>query len=167
MVRQAPGGNSSICLGMDNSPQKKRGVSANVFASGDNQNAGNFLTDRPTTRVVSAPGGASSCPFATDPDVNLGVARRPPVGGKVSVKLGDDCTHMEERKQAAAMARRHEEQQAKAQMERTAGVPARFDGDDKAKAQPAGMYGDSTSGSGEPAQKRRAPPGGYSSISLG
>lgn len=26
-------------------------VSSNVFANGDNQNAGNFLTDRPTTRV--------------------------------------------------------------------------------------------------------------------
>jgi protein SPIRAL1 and related proteins len=35
-------------------------VSANVFASGANQNCGNFITDRPTSRVLSAPGGRSS-----------------------------------------------------------------------------------------------------------
>lgn len=166
MVRQAPGGNSSICLGDDRSPQKR--VSANVFANGGNQNSGNFLTDRPTTRVVAAPGGSSTCPFARDENTNLGVTKRPPVGGRVSVKLGDDSSHMEERNKAAAIAKRQEEQEAKAQMERTAGVPAPFDGDDKCKAQPAGMYDrQRDSGAGEPAVKRRAPPGGYSSISLG
>ena len=35
-------------------------VSANVFATGANQNCGNFLTERPTSRVLSAPGGRSS-----------------------------------------------------------------------------------------------------------
>mmetsp|Transcript_27900 Transcript_27900/g.64833 ORF Transcript_27900/g.64833 Transcript_27900/m.64833 type:complete len:126 (+) Transcript_27900:79-456(+) len=35
-------------------------VSANQFANGSNQNCGNVLTDRPTTRIRQAPGGNSS-----------------------------------------------------------------------------------------------------------
>lgn len=35
-------------------------TSSNAFASGANQNSGNFITDRPTTRVHAAPGGKSS-----------------------------------------------------------------------------------------------------------
>ncbi|KAA0146675.1 hypothetical protein FNF27_01489 [Cafeteria roenbergensis] len=41
-------------------PLRGSGTSANVFASGANQNCGNFITDRPTSRVLSAPGGRSS-----------------------------------------------------------------------------------------------------------
>lgn len=39
------------------------GVSANAYASGSNQNSGNFMTGRPTTRVRAPPGGASSITF--------------------------------------------------------------------------------------------------------
>lgn len=39
------------------------GVSSNVFATGSSQNCGNFITDRPTTRVVAPPGGRSSGPL--------------------------------------------------------------------------------------------------------
>mmetsp|Transcript_77493 Transcript_77493/g.250742 ORF Transcript_77493/g.250742 Transcript_77493/m.250742 type:complete len:310 (+) Transcript_77493:35-964(+) len=35
-------------------------VSSNVWASGANQNCGNFISDRPTSRVVQPPGGGSS-----------------------------------------------------------------------------------------------------------
>ena len=35
-------------------------TSSNRFADGANQNCGNFITDRPTTRVHAAPGGQSS-----------------------------------------------------------------------------------------------------------
>ena len=35
-------------------------TSSNSFASGSNQNCGNCITDRPTTRVHAAPGGKSS-----------------------------------------------------------------------------------------------------------
>lgn len=38
-------------------------VSANAFASGTNQNCGNFMTDRPTSRVLAPPGGRSSGPL--------------------------------------------------------------------------------------------------------
>lgn len=41
-------------------------VSSNKFASGSNQNAGNFITNRPSTRVHAAPGGASSIVFGGD-----------------------------------------------------------------------------------------------------
>ena len=39
------------------------GVSSNKFATGSNQNCGNFITDRPTTRVHAPPGGKSSGPL--------------------------------------------------------------------------------------------------------
>ena len=39
-------------------------TSANVFANGNNQNCGNFITDRSTTRVRAPPGGHSSITFA-------------------------------------------------------------------------------------------------------
>ena len=45
-------------------PAKKSGaISANAFASGTNQNCGNFITDRPTSRVLAPPGGRSSGPL--------------------------------------------------------------------------------------------------------
>lgn len=40
--------------------QQSRGVSSNAYASGSNQNCGNVLTDRPTTRVHAPPGGTDS-----------------------------------------------------------------------------------------------------------
>jgi SPIRAL1-like protein len=39
------------------------GVSSNAYASGANQNCGNVLTDRRTTRVSAPPGGHSSIVF--------------------------------------------------------------------------------------------------------
>jgi SPIRAL1-like protein len=33
---------------------------SNAYATGANQNCGNCITDRPTTRVHAAPGGKSS-----------------------------------------------------------------------------------------------------------
>lgn len=38
-------------------------ISSNAYASGSNQNSGNFMTGRPTTRVRAPPGGASSITF--------------------------------------------------------------------------------------------------------
>lgn len=38
----------------------KSAVSSNAFASGSAQNVGNFLTDRPTSKVTQPPGGKSS-----------------------------------------------------------------------------------------------------------
>eukprot|EP00899_Mesostigma_viride_P005950 jgi/Mesvir1/15356/Mv06559-RA.1 len=40
-----------------------RGDSSNAYASGSDQNCGNVLTDRRTTRVLQAPGGASQIVF--------------------------------------------------------------------------------------------------------
>eukprot|EP00939_MAST-03C_sp_MAST-3C-sp1_P002399 g2399.t1 len=42
---------------------KGRGTSSNAFACGSNQNAGNFITDRPSTRVHAPPGGRSQITF--------------------------------------------------------------------------------------------------------
>ncbi|CAM9594476.1 unnamed protein product, partial [Chrysoparadoxa australica] len=41
-------------------PAEGRSVSSNAYASGSNQNAGNFITDRPTTRTSCPPGGRTS-----------------------------------------------------------------------------------------------------------
>jgi SPIRAL1-like protein len=37
-----------------------RAKGSNAHANGANQNCGNFITDRPTSKVISAPGGSSS-----------------------------------------------------------------------------------------------------------
>mmetsp|Transcript_9118 Transcript_9118/g.15117 ORF Transcript_9118/g.15117 Transcript_9118/m.15117 type:complete len:180 (+) Transcript_9118:85-624(+) len=47
----------------DAAPGVNKGVSSNAFASGSNMNAGNFITDRPTTRVHAPPGGRSQITF--------------------------------------------------------------------------------------------------------
>jgi len=58
--RQAPGGDSSLCLGNDGSHNASGNTSSNKFANGANQNAGNSITDRPTTKLHFAPGGKAS-----------------------------------------------------------------------------------------------------------
>ena len=85
-----PGGSSSICLSDGSSeivaPRAATGRTpladaappaataepvfganakkgSNAYASGANQNCGNVLTDRPTTRLHAPPGGASSVTF--------------------------------------------------------------------------------------------------------
>mmetsp|Transcript_68838 Transcript_68838/g.128475 ORF Transcript_68838/g.128475 Transcript_68838/m.128475 type:complete len:136 (+) Transcript_68838:75-482(+) len=58
-------GTSSLCIGevpLSSAAQPKT-VSANVFADGANQNAGNAMTGRSTTRVSNPPGGTSSIFF--------------------------------------------------------------------------------------------------------
>lgn len=44
-------------------PAAEAVVSSNAYATGSNQNSGNFMTGRPTTRVRAPPGGASSITF--------------------------------------------------------------------------------------------------------
>jgi len=58
--RQAPGGDSSLCLGNERSHHVSGNTSSNKFANGSNQNAGNSITDRPTTKLHFAPGGKTS-----------------------------------------------------------------------------------------------------------
>ena len=41
-------------------PGAKPRVSSNAYATGSNQNCGNVITDRPTTRLHAPPGGKSS-----------------------------------------------------------------------------------------------------------
>merc|ERR1719401_3324226 len=53
-------GVTSLVLGAGSSSAAAQSVSSNCFASGANQNAGNVITDRSTTRIHHAPGGASS-----------------------------------------------------------------------------------------------------------
>jgi hypothetical protein len=63
-IKQAPGGTSTLILGSEATPARNETssaeVSANKFATGSNQNCGNTITERPTTRLHHAPGGASS-----------------------------------------------------------------------------------------------------------
>ena len=90
-VLEEPGGKSSVHLGWD-SPKRKvqktgekkefmsessnvyakeekevscnpMAVSSNLYANGNSQNTGNFLTDRPTSKVSQPPGGKSSIQF--------------------------------------------------------------------------------------------------------
>jgi len=45
---------------LDMGGQNKMGRSSNNYHRADGQNTGNFITDRPTTKVHAAPGGGSS-----------------------------------------------------------------------------------------------------------
>jgi SPIRAL1-like protein len=45
---------------LDMGGQKKMGRNSNNYHRADGQNTGNFITDRPTTKVHAAPGGGSS-----------------------------------------------------------------------------------------------------------
>jgi len=58
-LQQSPGGNSTLSLG-DGSEAAPAQVSSSKFACGSNQNAGNVITGRSSTRVQQAPGGAST-----------------------------------------------------------------------------------------------------------
>ena len=62
-VRQAAGQSGSLSLGFDPS-EKPAAVSSNCFASGSNQNAGNCITGRSSTRLHHAPGGYSTLSLA-------------------------------------------------------------------------------------------------------
>lgn len=65
-----PGGQSSLSLAWEapkaapvepaKAPPRAGGVSSNAFANGANQNCGNVITDRSTTRLHAPPGGKSS-----------------------------------------------------------------------------------------------------------
>jgi len=88
-LHQAPGGASTLSLGNDDvessaaktkaecaagthnnvvagRPPAVETTSSNKFANGANQNCGNSITDRPTTRVHQAPGGASTVRLGCD-----------------------------------------------------------------------------------------------------
>jgi hypothetical protein len=62
-VRQAPGGTSSFSLTHDEGAAQEN-VSSSRFANGSNQNAGNCITGRSSTRLHHAPGGYSSLSLA-------------------------------------------------------------------------------------------------------
>lgn len=66
LVRQAPGGRSTICLGTEEPTTSKAQVSSNSFARGSDQNSGNFITDRPSTGLHAPPGGRSTICLGTD-----------------------------------------------------------------------------------------------------
>mmetsp|Transcript_114546 Transcript_114546/g.160861 ORF Transcript_114546/g.160861 Transcript_114546/m.160861 type:complete len:334 (+) Transcript_114546:49-1050(+) len=75
-VRQAPGGASSICLGLDDSEKAK--ISSNAFASNACQNSGNVLTERPTTLLLAPPGGRSTICLGESPKaVKLAAGEKP------------------------------------------------------------------------------------------
>jgi len=68
-LHQAPGGNSTLLLGVceDSSSQHAAAtVSSNKFANGANQNSGNVISDRPSTRVRQAPGGHTTLCLSYD-----------------------------------------------------------------------------------------------------
>lgn len=50
----------------ENQLVQPRELSSNAFANGANQNVGNFITDRSTTRLHAPPGGQSSISLSWD-----------------------------------------------------------------------------------------------------
>jgi len=96
-MRVAPGGVSTICLGVleDDGPSLNE-ESSNKFASGSNQNAGNCITNRPSTRLHQAPGGNSTICLGDDSvDSNTSDRSsrpRPSPGGPTTISLTYDET---------------------------------------------------------------------------
>jgi len=88
MARQAPGGASSICLGLAESELKA--VSSNAFASNASQNSGNVLTDRPSTMLHAPPGGYSTICLGGDEAPVIRQSNWTPPGGKSAICLGTD-----------------------------------------------------------------------------
>eukprot|EP00924_Labyrinthula_sp_SR-Ha-C_P009425 snap_masked-scaffold_2-processed-gene-23.40-mRNA-1 protein AED:0.11 eAED:0.26 QI:0/0/0/0.66/1/1/3/0/87 len=43
--------------------EEEKVISSNMYANGSNQNAGNFLTEKPTTKIHAPPGGSSQIIF--------------------------------------------------------------------------------------------------------
>lgn len=76
-------GRSSICFGDAPLPTAvpQQTVSANLYADNQNQNSGNMLTGRSTTRVMQPPGGASSICLGIDLPSAPGGQTRPTTGG--------------------------------------------------------------------------------------
>jgi len=77
------------------------GVSANRFACGANQNCGNTITDRPTTRLHQAPGGTSTISlgshdatvsFSERTDLRLADHARRPIGGQATISVGSESS---------------------------------------------------------------------------
>eukprot|EP00397_Hematodinium_sp_SG-2012_P026056 GEMP01027264.1.p1 GENE.GEMP01027264.1~~GEMP01027264.1.p1 ORF type:complete len:222 (+),score=33.67 GEMP01027264.1:59-667(+) len=67
-----PGGKSTIHFG----DHDARLVSSNVYANRSNQNAGNVLTDRPTTRLHAPPGGKTTISLGTYRDIQNKTTKR-------------------------------------------------------------------------------------------
>jgi len=57
-----PGGNSQISFG-DMGGAQTSAPSSNTWARNDNQNSGNFISERSSTRIHAPPGGHSSISF--------------------------------------------------------------------------------------------------------
>lgn len=90
VVRQTPGGNSSICFGMTDEPE---GVSSNIYANGSNQNCGNFITNRSSTRLAHGPGGPTTICLGMEQEEKAPetvLTGRVAPGGETTICLGVD-----------------------------------------------------------------------------
>jgi len=94
--RIAPGGASTICLGIDDDgAHSGLDCSSNSFASGTNQNSGNCLTERTSTKVRQGPGGVSTICLGYDCDADLlpvAPSGRQQPGGNSTLILDHDET---------------------------------------------------------------------------
>jgi SPIRAL1-like protein len=60
----------SICVNNTTNNNRTPPPSANAFASGRDQNCGNVVTGRPTSRVLAPPGGTQTFTLGNDDDLN-------------------------------------------------------------------------------------------------
>lgn len=89
VVRQTPGGNSSICFGMSDNQGNE---SSNSYANGANQNCGNFITNRSSTRLTHGPGGPTTICLGMEeeekPPEKLAPTGRVAPGGETTICFG-------------------------------------------------------------------------------
>lgn len=160
-------------------------LSSNAYASGVNQNAGNFLTEKPITRIHAPPGGVSSISFGDQHSAPAGSAtklQQPLVLGTPTQPATPESAESTEESlapipmmelppapSASAEAAAAEEEEAEAQEEAVVPPPAPV-AEAVVSSNAYATGSNQNSGNfmtGRPTTRVRAPPGGASSITFG
>lgn len=181
---ETPGKAAGDGEGAATSPTSSTLLSSNAYASGVNQNAGNFLTEKPITRIHAPPGGVSSISFgdqhtaaaagsATKPQqaLVLGTPTQPATPESAeSTEDGPAPIPMMELPPAPSASAVEEEEEGEGQEEEAVVPPPAPAAEAVVSSNAYATGSNQNSGNfmtGRPTTRVRAPPGGASSITFG
>ena len=90
---RAENARSNVTSNIFGAPSNARSGSSNAFANGADQNCGNVITDRPSTRLHAPPGGKSSISFGGDYDAPTHVPYSRPTTAAAAAKHAEAAGH--------------------------------------------------------------------------